>query len=68
MEGEAAVTQAIRHVRERGGVAVVVAHRPSAIAAVDMVAVVREGHLQALGPRDEVLKRVMVTQRGGGRP
>jgi PrtD family type I secretion system ABC transporter len=68
MEGETAVTQAIRHVRERNGIAIVIAHRPSAIAAVDMVAVVREGRLQALGPKDEVLKRVMVAQRGGGRP
>ncbi|WP_170181736.1 type I secretion system permease/ATPase [Phreatobacter stygius] len=67
MEGEAAVTQAIRHVRERGGIAIVIAHRPSAIAAVDVVAVMREGRLAAFGPRDEVLKRVLAPPPKGAR-
>jgi PrtD family type I secretion system ABC transporter len=67
-DGEAAVTQAIRHVRERGGIAVVIAHRPSAIAAVDMVAVVRDGRIQAFGPKDDVLKRMLAPQRGGPAP
>lgn len=34
-EGEQALTQAITNVRGRGGVAVVIAHRPSALATVD---------------------------------
>jgi ATP-binding cassette subfamily C protein len=62
-EGEAAVTHAIRHVRERQGIAIVIAHRPSAIAAVDLVGLMKDGRLQAFGPRDEVLKRVLVPQR-----
>lgn len=62
-EGEAAVTQAIRHVRERQGIAIVIAHRPSAIAAVDMVGLIKDGRLQAFGPRDEVLKKVLAPQR-----
>lgn len=64
VEGEAAVTQAIKHVRERQGIAIVVAHRPSAMAAVDVVAVIRDGRMQAFGPRDEVLKRVLAPPRG----
>ncbi|MGL4291066.1 MAG: type I secretion system permease/ATPase, partial [Phreatobacter sp.] len=67
MEGEAAVTQAIRHVRDRGGIAIVIAHRPSALTAVDVVAVMREGRLAAFGPRDEVLKRVLAPQPKGAR-
>lgn len=63
-EGEAAVTQAIRHVRERQGIAIVIAHRPSAIAAVDVVGVMKDGRMQAFGPRDEVLKRVLAPPRG----
>ena len=38
-EGEEALTEAIRGVRARGGIVIVVAHRPSALAAVDQVLV-----------------------------
>jgi len=34
---------------------VVVAHRPSVIAAVDLILVMANGRAQALGPKDEVL-------------
>ncbi len=53
-EGEAALTQAIFAVRARGGIVIVVAHRPSALAAVDMVAVIQGGKLAAFGPKDEI--------------
>lgn len=55
-EGEMALTQTIRAIRERGGIAIVIAHRPSALAAVDMVAVVQNGKMVAFGPKDEILK------------
>ena len=54
-EGEAALTAAIRGIRQRGGIAIVIAHRPSALAAVDFVAVVQNGKMTAFGPRDEIL-------------
>jgi PrtD family type I secretion system ABC transporter len=54
-EGEAALTAAIEGVKARGGIAVVVAHRPSALAAVDYLAVVQNGRLTGFGPKDEVL-------------
>nr|WP_245442906.1 type I secretion system permease/ATPase [Methylobacterium terrae] len=54
-EGEAALTEAIVGVRARGGIVVVVAHRPSALAALDQVMVMADGRVQALGPRDEIL-------------
>ena len=59
-EGEAALTQAIVGVRNRGGVAIVIAHRPSALAAVDVVGVMAAGQLTAFGPKDEVLKKVLM--------
>ena len=58
-EGENALTQAILGVRQRGGVCVVVAHRPSALAAVDLILMMADGRAQAFGPKDEVLKRVL---------
>ena len=58
-EGEAALTRAIHGVRLRGGICVVVAHRPSALAAVDHVLIMAEGRVQAFGPKEDVLQRVL---------
>lgn len=57
-EGEAALSKAIEGVRARGGIVVVVAHRPTALNAVDLVAVMANGTLQAFGPKDEVLQKM----------
>ena len=57
--GEQALTQAILGVRARGGLVVVIAHRPSALAGVDQVLVMAEGKVQAFGPKDEVLGKVL---------
>ena len=58
-EGEEALTAAISGVRSRGGIAIVIAHRASALAAVDQVLVLNQGRQQAFGPRDEVLRKVL---------
>ena len=58
-EGEAALTQAILSIRARGGIVIVVAHRPSAIAGVDLVLAMKEGRAVAFGPKDEVLAKVL---------
>ncbi len=58
-EGEAALTEAIVGVRRRGGICVVIAHRPSALAALDMVLVLSDGRVQCFGPKEEVLKHVL---------
>lgn len=54
-EGDAALTRAIAGVRERGGVAIVIAHRPSALAGVDKVMVLADGQMRGFGPKEEVL-------------
>jgi PrtD family type I secretion system ABC transporter len=54
-EGEQALNLAIRQIRARGGIAIIVAHRPSILAEVDMVAVIQNGRLSAFGPKDEVV-------------
>ena len=56
-EGEAALAKAIKGVGERGGIVIVIAHRPGVLAAVDLVGVMDRGQLKAFGPRDEVLRR-----------
>lgn len=54
-EGEEALNRAITDVRARGGIVVIVAHRPSALAAVNRVLLMAEGRVKAFGPKDEVL-------------
>jgi ATP-binding cassette subfamily C protein PrsD len=61
-EGDEALTQAILGVRARGGIVVVVAHRPSAIAGVDYILVMAKGRQQQFGPKEEILTRVAQPQ------
>ncbi|RXG91478.1 type I secretion system permease/ATPase [Bradyrhizobium vignae] len=58
-EGEEALTEAILNVRRRGGIVVVVAHRPKALEAVDHVLCLGDGKVQSFGKREEVLKKVL---------
>ncbi|WP_183246042.1 type I secretion system permease/ATPase [Bradyrhizobium sp. cir1] len=58
-EGDQALTQAILGVRARGGIVIVVAHRTSALAGVDQLIVMAEGRVQAFGPKDTLLAKMM---------
>ena len=53
--GEAALAAAIAGVRKRGGIVLVVTHRMALVKEVNLILVLREGKLQAFGPRDTVL-------------
>ena len=67
-EGEEALMKAIVKVRERGGIVVIVAHRPSVLQAVDMVGVVQGGKLVSFGPKEEIIKVPANTQEKPLRP
>jgi len=58
-EGEEALARAILGVRARGGIAIVIAHRPSALAGVDSLLVMRAGRLESFGPKETVLKQTL---------
>ena len=58
-EGDEALTRAVRSARERGAVVVVVAHRPIGIEAVDQLLVLRDGRMQAFGPKEQILGQVL---------
>jgi ATP-binding cassette subfamily C protein len=58
-EGEDALTEAILSVRRRGGIVVVIAHRPKALEGVDHVLVIGDGRVQSFGPKEEVLRKVL---------
>ena len=57
--GDQALTQAIEHIKARGGIVIVVAHRPSALAALDHLLVLGGGKQQAFGPKNEIARQAL---------
>lgn len=60
-DGEEALTEAIINVRQRGGIVVVISHRPKALDGVDYVLVLAEGRIQSFGRKEDVLRKVLRT-------
>lgn len=58
-DGEAALTDAILSVRARGGIVVVAAHRPSALAGVDLILALANGRVVSFGPKEKVLGNIL---------
>jgi ATP-binding cassette, subfamily C, bacterial PrsD len=57
-EGEQALTRAIQILRANKSIVIVISHRPSALAALDMALVLYDGKAIAFGRCDEVFARV----------
>ncbi len=62
-EGEAALISALTAAKARGATAFVVAHRSTLAGMCDTLLVVRDGRLEAYGPRDQVMAKL-----AGGAP
>jgi ABC-type protease/lipase transport system fused ATPase/permease subunit len=58
-QGEAFLLQALETLRERNVTAVVVAHRPTLLQKVDKLLLLRDGMVEAFGPRSELLPRLV---------
>ena len=67
-EGEVSLQNALRDLKARRSIVVMIAHRPSALAACDKVLLLINGMQAALGPRDEVLRKVVVQQQPTAQP
>ena len=57
-EGEAALNRAIAEIKTQGTTVVLIAHRPSMLAHVDRILILRSGAVEALGRRDEIMKQI----------
>jgi len=64
-EGEAALSRALSGVQARGGIVVVVAHRPSSLSALPLVLVMAGGRVRGFGPKEKVLPAVLGTSTPG---
>ena len=58
-DGDAALIRAIAGVRQRHGIVIVIAHRPNAIASVDLILAMNQGRQIAFGPKEETLAKVV---------
>lgn len=61
--GEFALAQAIKSVQARGGIVIVIAHQPAALAGLDFLLAMRAGQVQAFGRKDEVLRALQQQQQ-----
>jgi PrtD family type I secretion system ABC transporter len=57
-DGDAALLACIEELKSRGTTVVVVTHRPHTLGAVGKLLVLRDGMIQSMGPRDEVVQRL----------
>lgn len=55
-EGEAALAEAIKGLKERGTTVVMVSHKPSVLAHADKLMMLRGGRIERFGPREEVMR------------
>ncbi|MCG5480870.1 MAG: type I secretion system permease/ATPase [Ensifer alkalisoli] len=62
VEGEIALAEAIRGIKVRAGIVVIVAHRPTILSEVDFVLAMKEGQMHMLGPRERVLAKLYPLQ------
>lgn len=62
-EGEQALMTAIRRLKERGVTLIMIAHRPSILAHVDKLLVMRNGQMEMFGARDEVMAKIAPAPR-----
>ncbi|MDI1296267.1 MAG: type I secretion system permease/ATPase [bacterium] len=62
LDGERALRRAIHMVRARGGIAVIIAHRPSVLDAVNYLLLMRGGQMDMFGSKEDVLKKMTAAQ------
>lgn len=56
--GETALLKAIETLKKKGVTLIIIAHRPNVLQHVDKILVLRNGAVQAFGPRDKIIARM----------
>lgn len=57
-EGEQALLHALSELKKMGSTVILITHKPSLVSSMDYLLILREGRVELLGPRDEVLARL----------
>ncbi len=58
-EGEDALNRAILSLKDRGATVLLIGHRPSILAHVDNLIVLREGRIEMMGPKSDIMSKIM---------
>ena len=64
-EGESQLVATLSQLKERNASVIIVAHRMGILGVVDKILLLRDGRIEAFGPRDEVLGRLKAVPSGG---
>ncbi len=67
-EGELALVRALALLKARRATTILVTHRPSLVQTVDKALVMRDGAIEAFGPREEVMKHLIRPVTGSPPP
>lgn len=59
-DGDLALDHAVQTARERGITMILISHRTNLVKHADRIAVLAQGQLNMIGPRDEILKKLQV--------
>ena len=66
--GEQALVRAVHGLKAAGKTVFLITHRPGILAVADRLLILRDGVVQADGPRDEVLAALRAAQAAGASP
>lgn len=67
-DGEKALMDAMREMKQAGITLIVIAHKPSILGDMDKMLVLRDGRLELFGQRQDVMARLAAPPTVGGRP
>jgi len=66
--GEAALVKTVQSMKAQGKTIVLITHRPGILAVADRLLLLRDGYVQAEGPRDAVLSALQTAAARGSKP
>ncbi|NMN06309.1 MULTISPECIES: type I secretion system permease/ATPase [unclassified Novosphingobium] len=66
--GDAALNRAVLEMRQRGGIVIMITHRPATLGPITHVAVMQNGRLVDFGERDTVMQRTLQANDGATAP
>lgn len=61
-EGENALAEAIKGLKARGCTIILVSHKPSVLSQADKLMLIRNGRVERLGPREDVMREIAAQQ------
>ncbi len=65
-DGEIALMRTVQYLKQAGITTIIIAHRPSILSTVDKIMLLKQGGIEAFGPREEMMARFTPKREQGG--